>query len=79
MATKLMLKYDRGADILYIDRRAPHPDQETIEMGDDIVARVDPVTGEIDSLEVLFFSTRLLREDLVELPVDATMSLVASA
>jgi uncharacterized protein YuzE len=79
MATRLTLKYDREADILYIDRRSPHADQETEELGDDIIARFDPVSGEIDSLEVLFFSTRLLRADLVELPVEASLTLVTAS
>ncbi len=30
-------------------------------------------TGEIENLEVLFFSTRLLRSDLFELPVTADL------
>jgi uncharacterized protein YuzE len=78
MPANLKLKYDREGDILYIHRRAPHADQESEELGDDIIARIDARTGEIDSLEVLFFSTRLLRADLVDLPVEASLSLVAS-
>lgn len=61
MDAKLTFKYDREADILYIDTAPPHPDQESQEMGDDVIARVNPATGVIENLEVLFFSTRLLR------------------
>jgi uncharacterized protein YuzE len=71
----LSLKYDREADILYIDKRLPYPEQETEELGDDVIARLNPVTGEIESVEVLFFSTRLLRQDLVELPITADLRL----
>lgn len=78
MGAKLRLKYDREADILYIDRRPPYPEQESEELGDDVIARLDPTTGLIDSLEVLFFSTRLLRTDIVEIPVEAELSLIAS-
>ena len=42
-----------------------------------MIARFNPTTGEIESLEVLFFSTRLLRDDLFELPVIADLRLVA--
>jgi uncharacterized protein YuzE len=75
MATRLTFKYDRLADILYIDKVPPYPEQETEELGDDVIARLDPITGEIENLEVLFFSTRLLREDLFELPVAADLRL----
>jgi uncharacterized protein YuzE len=59
MDAKLSFKYDREADILYIDTVAPYAEQESEELGDDVVA--NPQTGEIENLEVLFFSTRLLR------------------
>ncbi len=56
MEAQLSLKYDREADILYIDKRHPYPEQETEELGDDVIARLNPQTGEIETLEVLFFS-----------------------
>ena len=77
MEKKLIFKYDRAADILYIDKTPPYPEQETEELGDDVIARFSPSTGEIENLEVLFFSTRLLRDDLFELPV--TMDLRVAA
>jgi uncharacterized protein YuzE len=75
MATKLTFKYDRQADILHIDKCPPYPEQESEELGDDIIARLNPETGAVENLEVLFFSTRLLRSDLLELPVDADLRL----
>jgi len=76
MDAKLTFKYDRGADILYIDKRPPYPEQVSEELGDDIIARLNPLTSEVENLEVLFFSTRLLRTDLIELPVKATLELM---
>jgi uncharacterized protein YuzE len=73
MGAKLTFKYDRKGDILYIDKRAPYPQQESEELGDEVIARLNPQTGEIENLEVLFFSTRLLRADLFELPVRADL------
>ncbi|MCB9077429.1 MAG: DUF2283 domain-containing protein [Anaerolineaceae bacterium] len=73
METRLTFRYDRAADILYIDKTAPYAEQESEELADDIVARFNPTTGEIENLEVLFFSTRLLRQDLFELPVIANL------
>ena len=79
MEAKLTFKYDREADILYINKKPPYPEQETEELGDDVVARLNPVTGEVENLEVLFFSTRLLRSDLFELPVSADLRLAVKA
>ena len=77
MEKRLIFKYDRAADILYIDKTPPYPEQETEELGDDVIARLNPSTGDIENLEVLFFSTRLLRDELFELPV--TMDLRVAA
>ena len=68
MAEKMIFKYDREADILYINKRAPYPGQESQELGDDVIARFNPDTGEVENVEVLFFSTRLLRSDIFEIP-----------
>jgi uncharacterized protein YuzE len=76
MAAKLRFKYDREADILHIDKCPPYAEQESEELPDEIVARLNPKTGEVENLEVLFFTTRLLRADLFELPVTADLRLV---
>lgn len=73
MEAKLTFKYDREADILHIDKCPPYADQESEELGDDVVARLNPSTGEIENLEVMFLSTRLLRSDLFQLPVTADL------
>ncbi len=39
---------------------------------------MNPETGEIESLEILFFSTRVLRGDVLELPVYADLRRVGS-
>ncbi len=75
METKLTFKYDREGDILHIDKCRPYAEQESAELPDEIVARLNPTTGEVENLEVLFFSTRLLRNDLFELPVTASLRL----
>jgi uncharacterized protein YuzE len=68
MADKMIFKYDREADILYINKRAPYAEQESEEVGDDVIARFNPDTGDVENIEVLFFSTRLLRSDIFEVP-----------
>jgi uncharacterized protein YuzE len=75
MQAKLTFQYDREGDILYINKRPPYPEQESEELGDEVIARLNPRTGEIENLEVLFFSTRLLRSELFELPISADLRL----
>ena len=75
MDAKLTFEYDREGDILYINTRPPYPEQESEEIGDEVIARFNPSTGQIENLEVLFFSTRLLRGNLFELPVTADLRL----
>ena len=81
MEAGLKFIYDREADILHIDTRAPYANQDSQELGDDVIARINPQTGEVENLEVLFFSTRLLRHDMLNLPLTADFRLakVASA
>lgn len=77
MADKLTFHYDRQGDILYIDKLPPYAEQESEELGDDVVARLNPTTGEVETLEVMFFSARLLRTDMFELPVSAHLRLAS--
>ena len=78
MGAKLTFKDDRAADILHIDKCPPCPEQESEELGDEVIARLSPKTGEIENMEVLLFSTRLLRDELFAIPVEAELHLAAS-
>jgi uncharacterized protein YuzE len=75
----LIFKYNRGADILYINKCQPYPEQESEELGDDVIARLNPATGAVENVEVLFFSTRLLLDDLFEIPVIADLKLAGNS
>ncbi len=75
MGTNLTFQYDRDADILYVNTCPPYSEQESEELADEIIARFNPDTGDIENLEVLFFSTRLLREELFQLPISARLQL----
>ncbi len=73
METRLTFRYDREADILHIDKCSPYAAQESEELGDEVIARLNPNTDAVENLEVLFFSTRLLRNELFDLPVTADL------
>jgi uncharacterized protein YuzE len=78
MGAKLRFEYDREGDILYMNKCDPYPEQESEELGDDVVALLNPKTGDVENVEVLFFSTRLLRKDSFEIPVIAEFKLTSN-
>ena len=73
MAERLIFQYDREADILYINTVVAYAEQQSEELGDEIIARLNPQTGQIENLEVLFFTSRLLRKEWFSLPVIADL------
>ena len=75
MPKKLTLRYDRIGDILYIDQIPPYPEQESEEIGNEIIARLNPETGAIENLEILFFSCRMQTQNFLELPILAQLQL----
>ena len=75
MKKNLTFQYDKDADILYVNTCPPYPEQETEELADEIIARFNPATGDIENLEVLFFSTRMSRDELFHLPISARLQL----
>jgi hypothetical protein len=77
MDAKLIFEYDCYGDILYVSTHAPYAEQELEELGDGIVARLNPATRGIENLEILFFSSRLQGERFFELPVSADLRLAA--
>ena len=79
MAENLTFQYDRESDILYINTVTPYAEQESEEMADEIVARLNPKTGKVENLEVLFFTSRLLRRELFSLPVIADLRQATAA
>jgi uncharacterized protein YuzE len=72
MGAKLTFQYDRHGDILYITSCPPYAEQESEELGDGVIARLNPDTDDIESLEILSFSTRL-KETSFELPITAAL------
>lgn len=69
----LIFQYDREADILYINTVDPYAGQESEELGDEVIARLNPRTRHIENLEVLFFTSRLLRKSWLSLPIVADL------
>ncbi len=73
MAQRLRFHYDRVGDILYIDRVEPYAEQESEELSETVIARLNPHTDEIENLEIHGYSSHLERGELLELPIFAEM------
>ena len=74
---RLVFCYDQEGDILYIDQCPPYPQQESEEIGDEIIARLNPESGAIENLEILFFSKRLTANEQIELPIEMDLRLAS--
>ena len=77
IAQNLTIRYDKIGDILYIDRCPPYADQESEEISEEVVARLNPTTGTIENLVILFFSKRLETTNILQLPVIADLHLAS--
>ena len=76
--TGLTIKYYGDADILTLSKCPSCQHQETEEMDDSVIAGMNPYTGEIEYLEILFFKTSMERDGKVVLPISATLRPVGS-
>jgi len=74
---QLKVHYDRIGDVLYVDKCSPYAEQESDEIGDEIIARFNPDSGAIENLEVLFFFKRLMKSETLELPIEIDLRLVS--
>jgi len=73
MAKKLTIEYDAVGDILSIDTVQPYAEQDSDDLGDEIITRFHPVTGAIENVEILFFLQRVRQGERFELPIDALL------
>jgi len=77
MKSNITIRNDKIGDTLYIDQCLPYPEQESEEIGDEIIARLNPDNGNIENLEILFFSKRLQTQNIFELPIVAQLQLAS--
>lgn len=76
MEAFLRVEYDRTGDILYLGKTEPYPEQESEELDYGVIARLNPQSGEIENLEILFFSERLKGNKVMRLPLQAEFRLL---
>ena len=75
MGSSLKLEYDAVGDILYLGKAKPYSEQESEEIDFGVVARLNPTSGEVENLEILFFSRRLQSGERLEIPIEADFQL----
>jgi uncharacterized protein YuzE len=75
MKANLTLRYDKVGDILYIDKCLPYKEQDSQELDDEIGVRLNPTSGEIETVEINFFSQRVADNASLEIPVTARLQL----
>ncbi len=61
-------RYHPVGDILYLDLCEPYAEQESDELEDGVIVRRNPESGEIENIEILFFTDRMKQEGSVSLP-----------
>ena len=79
MDSQLTMEYDAVGDILYLGKVRPYPEQESEELDYGVVARLNPDSGAVENLEILFFQQRLSHGENLQIPVMADFRLPAVA
>lgn len=75
MAEKLSIVYDNVGDILYINTCSPYLGQNSEEIKENVIARLNPETEAIENLEILFFSQWIQNPQPLDLPLVADLHL----
>ena len=73
MGEILTIEYDKIGDFLFIDVCPPYAEQDSNEIGECLVARFNLETGEIETIEVLFFFSWIKKDSEINIPVSAAM------
>ena len=73
MGETLTIEYDKIGDFLFIDVCHPYAEQDSNEIGESLVARFNLETGEIETVEILFFFAWLKKEGEIRIPISAAL------
>ncbi len=75
MAATLIVEYDSVGDILYLGKTQPYAQQDSEELDFGVAARLNPSTGEVENLEIMFFAQRAMSGQQLSIPVLAEFQL----
>lgn len=79
MNSHMSVKYDEISDTLYIDACPRYREQESDEIAPGVVARFNPTSGAIESIDLMFFRERFDEGKEIDLPVSVDMRAARSA
>ena len=69
MATTLRFEHDVAGNIMYIEKCPPYPEQDEDDIEDGVIARRRPDTDEVESVMILFYSSRILTREPLRLNI----------
>ncbi len=73
MKPNMTVNYDPQSDTLYIDACPPYSEQESDQIARGVIARLNPTTGSIENIEVMFFRERFDAGAPFDLPISLDM------
>ena len=69
MAATLRFEHDVVGNIMYIEKCPPYPAQDEDDIEDGVIARCHPDTDEVESMMILFYSSRIVSRDPLRLDI----------
>jgi len=72
MPKHLKLSYDAPSDTLYLDWSEPSAQQDSRSIAKGVLARINPKTSAVETLEVLNFVARFSSDKLLDVPLDGS-------
>lgn len=79
MGEKLIIRYDKIGSFLFLEVCSPYAQQDSDELGESVVGRFNLTTGELESVEILFFDSWLKKFGEIRIPVGAALRPAATA
>ena len=71
----LRFSYDKSSDTLQIDWCEPYAGQDSRSIEQGVLARLNPATKAVETLEILDFQARFGKANQIELPLLGTLQL----
>ena len=73
MANHFKLSYDSPSDTLYLDLSDPYEQQDSTSIAKGVLARINPKTNAVETLEVRDFVARFGSDQLLDLPIKGSL------
>ncbi len=78
MPKHLLISYDQPSDTLYVDWSEPNESQDSRSIEPGVLARINPKTHAVETLEILNFLARFGSEKSLDLPIQGSLTLMQS-